>query len=206
MITRRNLIGCGLATMIAGEVNSYPVKSMVSTKGSIESYLTDEHYKQILFGMIEGTLSDIEIPGLKSVGNGCIFYGANQITSLSLPDCETAGTFAFRGMTRCVEFNLPKLRSVLTNGFTGCVAPILDLPMMETIGQNCFQSAQTITLKIPNVTSIASSGLHSTSSFRDVFLTNKKFGTVQNFPWGVTNTSTVFHFSDGDYNKDGEKV
>ena len=90
-----------------------------------------------------------------TIPEGNRFHAQNKLTSISLPNVQNMGNYAFEGCGNLVSINLPKATNIGGNAFGDSPnLKVLDLPYATDIGSNAFTSAQLTYLSIPNATLI----------------------------------------------------
>ena len=106
--------------------------------------------------------------------------------------------FEFRGVE---TLSGNALRGIIKSGLE------IHLPNCKSCGAYSFYgNTGMTTLRAPKCEQLGSSSLVNCSALNDVFLNEVAYSTARGFPWGCTNANTVFHFSDGDYDYQGNKL
>ena len=110
----------------------------------------------------------------------------NQITRVTFNVATVVDYYAFRDATYLEEIDLPVCTLCYSNIFTNCTSlKVVRMPNCKDLGANAFQNS---------------------SNVEHIYVNNISKSNSNRFPWGITTSQTVFHFSDGDYDYQGNKL
>ena len=96
----------------------------------------------------------------------------NIIENISLPVCESVGTYAFQHCSKLTSANLPKCISVGYGAFYYCTAlTSIDLPVCESIDGGAFEYCSALTsIDLPKCTTVGDFAFNSCSKLTSVIL------------------------------------
>ena len=158
--------------------------------GTSQSNAEEEMYKEMYTAMITGVSSfgDTLIDNVSTtIRSGCFWTFPNTITKLVFN--KAAGVLnvgAFRNATHLQEIDIPLVTSCGNTAFNAC--------------------SSLVTLRADVCKNFGSNGLTQCAALSDVYAEQVNFAETISFPWGVTNSSVVFHFKDGNYDYTGSKL
>lgn len=113
---------------------------------------------------------DYENDRITTVGNYA-FDNCSNLTSVSLPKCESLGGYAFAVCQRLLSATLPKCKTIDAYAFTTCRwLTSIDAPSLTTLGNNAFYNSGLLTFNGSLVTSIGDSCFHGAQSLTAVTL------------------------------------
>ena len=140
--------------------------------------------EEILRGIINGTLTELEDDGVTAIGarkfhnrtaltrvsfpnfNGSIgeyaFNGCTNLTSANFPNVTSIGAYAFNNCSNLSSFNMgsSNITGVGTYAFNGCsnISGSLDLSKATSMGGYAFQNATFSSINMPKLSVIQSHG------------------------------------------------
>lgn len=152
----------------------------------------EEMYKE----MYQAVMAGVSLAGGELIDN--------VTTALSRP-------YATQGVESFAKATFLKVTTTTTSSiFRGANSTVeeIDLPELVSVasGFHFYGNSNIKILRVPKLKNLGVSSLQATTSLTDVFLTGSEKSQVTGFPWGSTNANTVFHFSDGDYDYQGNKL
>ena len=113
---------------------------------------------------------DYENDRITTVGNYA-FGNCLNLTSVSLPNCESLDTYAFAVCRRLLLASLPKCESIGAYAFTTCQNLVnIDAPILTTLGANALYHSGLLTFNGPLVTSIGDGCFQGASRLTSVAL------------------------------------
>ena len=170
---------------------SMPVKSNISSRAIMfDSAAKDEEYREKYLALVANIptpnleLIDDELDELK---RAYLLMGVTAFNKISFLKVTTLSTSVFRGGNHTVYE--------------------IDLPSVINVGSFQFYGNSNVkVIRIPNAKNLRQASLQGTTSLTDIYFCNVLFSETTGFPWGSTNPNTVFHFKDGDYDYQGNKL
>lgn len=139
---------------------------------------------------IEKTLTEVSSEDATKVGN-YTFYFMTYLKRANLPNAESLSEYAFYGCRNLEEVIVPNIKTIGNRCFSGNstdkpLLTVVDAPLVESIGTNCFQYSKALTsanyplltklnnyvfgdcsalseVHLPNITSVGNSALLGTA-------------------------------------------
>ena len=190
-LTRKDLIAGITAfasmNMIGDNKNSaLAAKQMLMNQQNNDD---NEMYKQMYLLMTTGVSSfgPILIDNISTKIRRRAFSSmSDQLTHVTFNVATLVDYYGFRDALYLEEINLPACTACYSNIFTNCTnLKIVRIPNCRNLGSNAFQGSFNV---------------------EHIYIDNIEKSYAQGFPWNITTSQTIFHFLDGNYDYQGNKL
>ena len=191
-MNRRHLISTTIAFGATSAFGLNMTKSLLSAKLNAIANKNDkeeEMYKEMYLAMTTGisTFGDTLIDSISEKLRDRAFSNfPNTITHLVFNNVKSCGFYTFRDALYIQSVELPICTVIYPNSFTNC-------PQLKIV-------------KAPNCRNLGANAFQSSSNLEHIYVNNIDFSNAQAFPWSISNSNTIFHFKDGNYDYQGNKI
>ena len=159
---------------IRQELNRAYETEEISTSDTFNSYIQKlEEHPFYLKGLIEGTIENIKLSNVTSIGSGA-FSSCSGLTSVSIPNATSIGNDAFYECSSLTSVSFLEVTSIGDNAFGYCSSLTrVSIPNATSISYDAFQNCTGLTsVSFPVATSIGSYAFNSCSSLTEVSIPN----------------------------------
>lgn len=186
-----------------GKTDSIPVTDMRSQIDSIPSGGDDETMKSL----IDRSITSVEIPsGITTIGWGA-FQACTKLTTVVIPKgIQKLDTSSFSGCNSLETVDLPNtLLDIWNNAFSGCskIASIIIPANLNNLYYGAFQSCTGLTcVTFKGTPKFVASSVFNRCTNLTIINVPWVEGEVANAPWGATNATINYNYTEVTENAD----